>query len=63
MTRISKQDVNAISHINHVTNGLHDLANELYEDLMDRENDKAKDSAQNICKLMAELIQSLNDDI
>jgi hypothetical protein len=63
MTRISKQDVNAISHINHVTNGLHDLATELYEDLMDRENDKAKDSAQNICKLMAELIQSLNDDI
>ena len=63
MTRISKQDVSAIAHINHVTNGLHDLANELYEDLMDRENDKAKDSAQNICKLMAELIQSLNDDI
>jgi hypothetical protein len=63
MTRISKDDVNAIAHINHVTNSLHDMANELYEDLMDRENEKAKDSAQNICKIMAELIQSLNDDI
>jgi len=63
MTRISKDDVNTIAHINHVTNSLHDMATELYEDLMERENDKAKESAQNICKIMAELIQSLNDDI
>jgi|TARA_R100000479_G_scaffold70504_1_gene34175 hypothetical protein len=63
MAHISQDDVNTIAHINHVTNGLHDLSDELYEDLMERENEKAKQTAQHICKLMAELIQSLSDDI
>tara|TARA_Y100001937_G_C6925624_1_gene243743 strand:+ start:123 stop:314 length:192 start_codon:yes stop_codon:yes gene_type:complete len=63
MAHISQDDVNTIAHINSVTNGLHDLSDELYEDLMDRQNDKAKETAQHICKLMAELIQSLSDDI
>ena len=63
MAHISQDDVHTIAHINHVTNGLHDLSDELYEDLMERENEKAKQTAQHICKLMAELIQSLSDDI
>ena len=60
---ISKNDNQYISHINHVTNSCHDLVDELYENLMDRDNDKAKGNAQNICKAMADLIQSLTDEI
>lgn len=60
---VSKNDQQAISHINHVTNSTHDLVNELYENLMDRDNEQAKQKAQHICKVMAELIQSLTDDI
>lgn len=61
--KILPQDRGSISHINHVTNNLHNLANELYEDLMDRENDQAKVTAQKICQLMAELSTSLTDEI
>ncbi len=61
--KILAQDRGSISHINHVTNSCHDLVDELYENLMDRDNDKAKGNAQNICKAMADLIQSLTDEI
>jgi hypothetical protein len=63
MPGISRHDVEVISHINYVTNNLHDLADELYEDLMDRDNEAAKIKAKHIANLMAELIQSLSDDI
>lgn len=63
MSAVSRHDIEVVSHINYVTNNLHDLADDLYEDLMERDNDAAKIKAENICKLMAELIQSLSDDI
>jgi hypothetical protein len=55
--KISVDDVNAIKHINYVTNSSHDLVTELYEDLM------AKIKAQNICQIMTELIHSLSDEV
>jgi type I restriction-modification system DNA methylase subunit len=63
MDPISGDDHTSISHINFVTNKSHDLVDELYEDLMDRNNDKAKQTAQQVCKVMADLIQSLTDEI
>tara|TARA_Y100001937_G_scaffold128005_1_gene202016 strand:- start:762 stop:953 length:192 start_codon:yes stop_codon:yes gene_type:complete len=63
MTKISEEDVGAIAHINHVANSLHDSVDELYEELMERDNNQAKDKAQEICRICAELIQSLSDDI
>ena len=60
---VSKNDHHAISHINHVTNESHDLIDNLYEELMDRNNDKAKATAQSGCNVMAELLQALTDDI
>ena len=50
-------------HINYVANNLHDSVNDLYEDLMDRDNDSAKEKAQEICRVCADLIQSLSDEI
>ena len=60
---VSQDDHQSISHINYVTNSCQDLVEELYENLMERDNEKAKANAQNICKEMAELIQSLTDEI
>ena len=61
--KISVDDVNAIKHINYVTNNSHDLVTELYEDLMERDHNQAKVKAQNICQIMTELIQSLSDEV
>ena len=61
--KISVDDVNAIKHINYVTNNSHDLVTELYEDLMEREHNQAKIKAQNICQIMTELIHSLSDEV
>ena len=63
MTKISVDDVNAIKHINYVTNKSHDLVTELYEDLMERDHNQAKVKAPNISKIMVDLIQSLSDEI
>ena len=63
MRRISQDDVNAIKHINFLTNNSHDLVTELYEDLMDRDHRQAKLKAQHLCKIMDELIQSLSDEV
>tara|TARA_Y100000389_G_C17068614_1_gene320870 strand:- start:242 stop:436 length:195 start_codon:yes stop_codon:yes gene_type:complete len=61
--KISVDDVNAIKHINYVTNNSHDLVTELYEDLMERDHNEAKVKAQNICQIMTELIHSLSDEV
>tara|TARA_A200000159_G_scaffold68796_1_gene63766 strand:+ start:129 stop:323 length:195 start_codon:yes stop_codon:yes gene_type:complete len=61
--KISGDDVNAIKHINYVTNNSHDLVTELYEDLMERDHNQAKVKAQNICQIMTELIHSLSDEV
>tara|TARA_R100000544_G_C2189621_1_gene40991 strand:+ start:134 stop:328 length:195 start_codon:yes stop_codon:yes gene_type:complete len=61
--KISVDDVNAIKHINYVTNNSHDLVTELYEDLMERDHNEAKLKAQNICQIMTELIHSLSDEV
>ena len=42
MSKISKEDVNAISHINFVANSIHDFGTDIYEDLMERDHEKAK---------------------
>ena len=63
MSIVSSDDVNAIAHINYVTHTSHDLVDDLYEDLMERDHHQAKLKAQNIVKLMSELVQSLSDEI
>ena len=63
MNEISQDDVNAIKHINFVTNNSYNLITELYEDLMERDHNEAKIKAQRVCKVMADLIQSLSDEV
>jgi hypothetical protein len=63
MAGVSPEDVNAITHITHVSDSIHDFATDLYEHLMERENEEAKQKAQELMKVLADLIQSLSDDI
>tara|TARA_R100000935_G_scaffold36405_1_gene57407 strand:+ start:458 stop:655 length:198 start_codon:yes stop_codon:yes gene_type:complete len=60
---ISSDDIQAISHINHISNNLHDVTDSLYEDLMDRDHEKAKIKAKSIINTLNELIKSLSDEI
>ena len=60
---ISADDIQAITHINYVTNNLHSLTDNLYEDLMERDHEAAKKNAKNIVHTMNELIKSLSDEI
>ena len=60
---VSADDVQDINHINYVTNNLHSLTDNLYEDLMDRDHEDVKKKAKNIIHIMNELIKSLSDEI
>jgi ElaB/YqjD/DUF883 family membrane-anchored ribosome-binding protein len=60
---ISRDDLNAITHINYVTNDMHSLVDDIYEDLMERDHDRAKDKANNIIHIMNDLIKSLTDEV
>jgi|TARA_B100000902_G_C27244363_1_gene881775 hypothetical protein len=63
MSRIAREDKSTISHINYVTDRIHGFGDELYEDLMEREHQKAKEKAQDLMKVLADLINSLTDEI
>ena len=60
---VSADDVQAINHINYVTNNLHSLTDNIYEDLMDRDHEEVKKKAKNTIHIMNELIKSLSDEI
>lgn len=60
---ISSQDVVAINHINHITNSIHDMTDNLYEDLMDRDHESAKDTAKKIYLVLYDLIKAMSDEI
>ena len=63
MSGVCKDDHKAIYHINLVTNALHDLTNNLYENLMDREIDDAKKTSEDLLKIITDLIENFSDDI
>ena len=63
MPRVAPEDTSAISHFNYVTDSVHKFGDELYENLMDRNHDQAKEDAQELIKILADLIQSLTDEI
>ena len=60
---ISRDDLNAITHINYVTNDMHSLVDDIYEDLMERDHEGAKEKANNAIRLMNDLIKSLTDEV
>ncbi len=63
MARVWEEDIDSINHIYYVSNSVHDLADELYEDLMERDNEKAIAKSKEVVNILQELIQSLSDEI
>ena len=63
MPRVAPEDVQVISHINHICDSIHDFADNLYEDLMDREHESIKKSAQELINHLNDLIYSMSDEI
>ena len=63
MSRIAPEDSQAITHITYICDKIHDFGDELYEDLMDKQHEEAKEKAQELIKELADLIQSLSDEI
>ena len=52
-----------VQNINYVMEELYTLLPSIYENLMDRNHDQAKEDAQELIKILADLIQSLTDEI
>jgi len=52
----------AIQHINYVSYLIHDYADTLYEGLMDREYEEVKTEAQELMKILADLIVSVTEE-
>jgi len=63
MSRVATEDTQMISHIEYTCDSIHDFGTGLYEDLMDREHQKATEKAQELIKLLSDLIQSMSDEI
>lgn len=63
MSRVAPEDSSTISHINYITDRIHGYGDELYEDLMEREHESAKKKTQELIKVLADLMQSLTDEI
>jgi len=63
MPPISPDDRQSVSHITFLADSIHDFGDQIYEHLMDRENQQAKEKAQELIEKLADLIQSLSDEI
>lgn len=61
--KISKDDIESITNINFTCNNLHDLSNDIYESLMDGDYSEVRIHSQLLIQSVAELIQSLEDEI
>lgn len=63
MPRIAPEDSQQVAHITFLCDGIHDFADEIYENLMDREHDEVKEKAERLVKELNHLIQSLSDEV
>ncbi len=63
MPRVAPEDTQSITHINFICDKIHDFGDDLYETLMDRKYEEAKEEAQKLHKLLGEFIISISDEI
>jgi hypothetical protein len=63
MPRVAPEDQKTITHIEFVCGQIHDFGDKLYEDLMERDYKSAKQSTQELIKELADLIQSMSDEV
>ena len=63
MSRVAPEDIEMIAHVEYICGRIHDFGDELYEDLMERDHEHAKEKAQELIHVLAELIQSLTEEL
>jgi len=63
MSRVAAEDTQTITHIQHTCDSIHDFGDQIYEDMMDRDYDSAKEKAQDLIKVLADMIQSMSDEV
>jgi hypothetical protein len=63
MSPINKEDTHAIAHVNFICGRIHEFGDDLYESLMERDNEEAQKKAKELIKVLSDLIQSLSDEI
>lgn len=63
MPRVAQEDSRTITHIKYTCDKIHDFGNELYEDLMDRDYDIAKNKAIELKNILNDLIESMSDEV
>jgi len=63
MPRIAPEDSKTITHIEFTCREIHDFGDELYEELMERDYDRATAKAKSLIKKLRDLIQSMEDEI
>mgnify|MGYP000005625045 FL=1 len=63
MAKISPEDINTVVHIEYVCGRIHDFGDDVYEAFMDRDHAEVKVKAQSLIKELADLIQSLSEDL
>lgn len=63
MPRVAPEDTQFITHVEYICGQIHDFGDSLYEDLMERDHESAKENAQELIKELADLIQSMSDEI
>lgn len=63
MVGISSIDAERMKHINYLMDGLHNRLTNLYEELADKEIDKAKTEVKSLIEDLKNLQDSLDDDL
>ena len=63
MPRVAPEDKQFITHVEYICEQIHDFGDDLYEDLMERDHESAKVKAKELMKELADLIQSMSDEI
>jgi len=63
MPRVAPEDTQFITHVEYICEQIHDFGDSLYEDLMERDHESAKLKAEELMKELADLIQSMSDEI
>jgi len=63
MAKITPYQASVLSHINHLTDEIHDSTNQIYEHLVDREYLDVKKEVKSLIKTLEGILESLDDEV
>ncbi len=63
MSRVAPEDTQMIAHINFTCENIHQFGEDLFEDMMERDYDKAQDKCLKLIKVLQEIIESMEDEL